>query len=449
MKAIDKGIGKVLVVGSWAKEQITVEHLKRDPELQVYAYMDTMNPGIARLADGHHLGSLDDAAAIARYARSAEIDLALITTAAPLAAGAADLLEDEAGIPAFGPRRSAARLESDKTFARELLAECMPEAVPAFAVFSDLDEAERYARELDFEVAVKPVGLTDGLGVKVRGDQLADERQVVDYIEEVLDRGIGGSSRVIIEEKISGEEFTLQCLVNDGDFLSTPAVQDFKKLLPGEKGPNTASMGSYSSPELLLPFMTQEDWDQAMRIIERTLSAYRAKSGKGCRGFLYGQFMLTSRGIKLVEYNFRPGDPEWMNTMAVMESSLLDAVSGLLRGKAEPIRFRERATVCKYIVPPEYPVKLNEVLHVRLDERELERWGVSSYYSCGLDSEGALNVGHERGIAFIAQAPTVGEAHDRVEAAIGTVDGRFYHREDIGSDALLLSKQARAEELRR
>ena len=179
MKSIEKGVNRVLVVGSWAKEQITIEHLKRDPLLEVHAYMDTMNPGISQIADSYHVGSLDDAAEIAAYARAAEIDLALITTAAPLAAGAADVLEDGAGIPVFGPRRSAARLESDKAFCRELLAASVPEAVPSFGVFSDLDEAVRYARKLDCDVAVKPIGLTDGLGVRVRGDQLAGKRLVI------------------------------------------------------------------------------------------------------------------------------------------------------------------------------------------------------------------------------------------------------------------------------
>jgi phosphoribosylamine--glycine ligase len=448
MKSIEKGVNRVLVVGSWAKEQITIEHLKRDPLLEVHAYMDTLNPGISQIADSYHVGSLDDAAEIAAYARAVETDLALITTAAPLAAGVADVLEDGAGIPVFGPRRSAARLEWDKAFCRELLAASMPEAVPAFGVFAHLDEAARYARELDCEVAVKPIGLTDGLGVRVRGDQLADERDVLDYIREVLDRGIGGSSQVIVEEKISGEEFTLQCLVDGDLFIATPAVQDFKKLLPGEKGPNTASMGSYSSPEQLLPFMRQEDWDQALRIIGKTLTAYRAQTGQGCRGFLYGQFMLTSKGIKLVEYNFRPGDPEWMNTMAVMEGSLLTAIHGLLQGKARPIRFSGQATVCKYIVPPDYPMKLNEILRVRVDDKKLERTGVHMYHSCGLDPEGNLNVGHERGLAFIAEAPTIPEAHEKVESAIAAVEGEFYHRSDIGTETLVQEKVARAEELR-
>ena len=441
-------VRSVLVVGSWAKEQITAEHLKRDARLSVHAYMDTRNPGIARTVDGYRLGSLDDGAAIAEYARQTSADLALLTTAAPLAAGAADRIEGEAGIPAFGPRRSAARLESDKAFARELLAAHVPDAVPSFRVFADEASAVRYAREHECNVAIKPVGLTDGLGVKVFGDQLADESDVIEYIREVLRRGIGGESRVIVEERISGEEFTIQCLVDGDRFVATPAVQDFKKLLPGERGPNTASMGSYSAAGDLLPFMRAQDRDEALCIIGKTLAAFRETVGEPCRGFLYGQFMLTAKGIRLVEYNFRPGDPEWMNTMAVMESSLVEAITALLRGSPEPIRFRESATVCKYIVPPGYPEHLDQVLQVHVDENRVRSTGARLYHSCGVDDQGRLNVGHERGLAFLAEAPTIEEAGRKVEAAIATVEGEFYHRDDIGTESLLAMKSARAEELR-
>lgn len=442
-------IRRVLVVGSWSKEQITAEHLKRDPGLAVHAYMDTRNPGIARTVDGFRVGSLDDAGAVADYARRTGADLVLLTTAAPLAAGAADRIEDEVGIPAFGPRRSAARLESDKAFARQLLARHVPEAVPAFRVFSDEASAVRFARELECEVAIKPVGLTDGLGVKVFGDQLADEKDVVAYIGEVLGAAIGGESRVIVEERITGEEFTIQCLVDGERFVATPAVQDFKKLLPGERGPNTASMGSYSAPGDLLPFMRREDRDEALRIVGRTLTAFRESVGEPCRGFLYGQFMITAKGVKLVEYNFRPGDPEWMNTMGVMESSLVDTVEALLAGTPEPMRFREEATVCKYIVPPGYPERLDQVLRVRVDEEAVRRMGVYLYHSCGTDEQGNLNVGHERGLAFLAAAPSIPEAGRKVEEAIATVGGEFYHRDDIGTETLLAVKVARAGELRR
>jgi phosphoribosylamine--glycine ligase len=432
-------VKRVLVVGSWAKEEITVEHLKRTSDADVLVYMDTENPGITRRADSCRLGRLDDVPSIVSFARESAVDLVLVTTAAPLAGGLVDRL-DEAGIAAFGPPRAVARLESDKAFARDLVRRCRPEAVPRYGVFEDPGQAIRFAEELEWQVAVKPIGLTDGLGVKVRGDQLHDAADVSAYVEEVARRGIGGSSRVIIEERLEGEEFTLQALVHEDRLAPTPAVQDHKKLLPGETGPNTASMGSYATAGRLLPFLSAGDYDAALDVMRASLTAARQETGVACRGFLYGQFMVTVGGVRLVEYNFRPGDPEWMNTVATLRTPLLDAIVELLQGGVPRLEFEEQATVCKYIVPEGYPEKRNLNLKVLFDAEAVRRGGVELYYSGGLAQGGGLDVGSERGIAFLAKGDRVEEAHQRVEAALATVSGSFFHREDIGTAELVASK---------
>jgi len=432
-------VKRVLVVGSWAKEEITVEHLKRTSDVEVSVYMDTENPGLRQQADRHRVGPLGDVPAIASWARECSADLVLVTTASPLARGLVDLL-DEQGIAAFGPPRSVARLESDKAFTRELVEDCCPDAVPAYRVFEDTEGAIRYAEEREWRVAVKPIGLTDGLGVKVWGDQLRDEGDVRGWIEEIGRRGPGGSSRVIVEERLEGEEFTLQALVHGDRLVPTPAVQDFKKLLPGDQGPNTASMGSYSGPGRILPFMSPAHYDVALEIMRSTLVAAREATGVACRGFLYGQFMLTAGGVRLVEYNFRPGDPEWMNTVATLRSPLLEAIEGLMRGGQPTLDFEEQATVCKYIVPEGYPETLGLELRVGVDPEAIRKAGAAFYYSAGRNERGGLDVGSERGIAFLARAGSVQEAHEHVEAAIATVSGTFFHREDIGTAELIASK---------
>jgi len=438
---------KVLVVGSWAKEQITIENIKKDANAEVFCYMDTKNPGIMPLADGYRIGSLCDVSNITNYAKEIKADLVLITTASPLAAGLVDVLEEE-GIRAFGPNRQAAMLEYDKAFARELMQKHGIEAIPKFQVFDGREEATEYARKLNWNVAVKPIGLTDGLGVRVFGDQLGTSEDVKRYIEEVLSKKIGGSPKVIVEEKLDGVEFSIQCLVHSDWLLPTPAVQDFKKLLPGEKGPNTASMGSYSGSGHLLPFLRQEEYDEAVGIIRETLKAFRSETGKSCSGFLYGQFMLTKDGVKLIEYNFRPGDPEWLNAVFSLKSNLLDAVTCLMDGCEKSLDFEGKATVCRYIVPKEYPAKANQTLHVSLDEEKIRQEGVALYYSCGLDNNGGLNVGTERGIALIAKGNTIEEAGSKVQNAIGHIQGEFYYRSDIGSAELLTSKTEQVRHLR-
>lgn len=166
--ANNSSVKRVLVVGSWAKEQISIENLSGNPKVEIFSYMDTRNPGIIPQVKGYHIGSFKDIHSIVRYAKEQEIDLVIITTASPLSMGLVDALE--AGrILTFGPVRLAARLESDKEFTRRLLQKYMPSAVPQFEVFEDTRSAIEYAEKLNWQVAVKPIGLTEGLGVRVLG----------------------------------------------------------------------------------------------------------------------------------------------------------------------------------------------------------------------------------------------------------------------------------------
>lgn len=423
---------KVLVVGSWAKEQATIENIVNIAGLKAYAYMDTPNPGIMGLVNDYKIGELKDIKNIVDYADSISADLVLITTASPLAVGLVDSLRDK-GIEVFGPTRSAARLECDKAFARQLMAKYCPEAVPEFGIFDSAETAIDFAREHSWQVAVKYIGLAEGLGVKVFGDQLKDESQVQEHIRKILDSGKTGKARVIVEELIQGEEFTMQCLVDNDNIIPTPAVQDFKKLLPGDKGPNTASMGSYADRGMLLPFMNSSDYDNAIKIIKATLKGFRDQTGDTCQGFLYGQFILTEKGIKLVEYNFRPGDPEWINTMIAFKGSLVDIIKTLFEGKTCQWQFLGKASVCKYIVPKDYPEKLNSILPISFKEKAVKDIGARLYYSCGRSEDGMFYPGSERGIAIAASADTIEDANNIVEQAVSTVKGEFFYRQDIGS----------------
>jgi phosphoribosylamine--glycine ligase len=432
-------IKRVLVVGSWAKEEITIENLKRDSGMEVYCYMDTVNPGITGRADDIRVGRLDDVGDIVNYAGQKNADLTLITTAAPLNAGLVDAMIKE-NLHVFGPTRQAAKLESDKAFTRNLMSRHIPEAIPDFKVCETLEEALWFAENLKWRVAVKPVGLTDGLGVKVWGLQLENEREVEEYIRQIIEQKISGDSRVIVEEKMTGEEFTIQCFVHGNHFIPTPAVQDFKKLLDGERGPNTASMGSYSDSGWLLPFMNQADYQAAVQIIKKTLAAFNQETGGWCSGFLYGQFMLCADGVRLVEYNFRPGDPEWMNTVAVLDDNIANIINTLMDGKSQRSKFMKKATVCKYLVPPDYPEKLYQELDVKLNTLQLDNQDVDIYWSCGVTDDGRMNVGTERGVALLANAETINLAYQKIEKAVSTVQGNFHYRGDIGSPPLIKSK---------
>lgn len=421
---------KILVVGSWAKEQITLENISRRPGREVYSYLDTVNPGILNCAKGCRIAPLNDIESIADYAASLPADLVLITTAEPLARGAADAIE-AAGISVFAPGRSAARLETDKAFTRKFMQKVVPEALPGFGVFEKPEEARDFAEYLNWEVAVKPAGLTEGLGVRVYGDQLKNGKEVADYIKQLLENG---RDRIVVEEKMEGVEFTLQCIVNGDILIPTPLVRDFKKLLADGRGPNTASMGSYSTRKRLPPFMDRSDYDAALSIIQRTVEAFTPQVDGKCKGFLYGQFMITESGLKLIEYNFRPGDPEWMNTISLLENDLVEAVEEVMAGGRPALSFRDTCSICKYIVPPEYPYRLNQPLRIEFEPEKIAEKGVGLYYSCGLDERGVLNVGTERGVALIANGKRLRDANQKIEEAVSMIDGKFHYRSDIGNE---------------
>jgi phosphoribosylamine--glycine ligase len=424
------------VVGSWAKEQITIENIRKNPDVRVFSYMSTKNPAIVSLVDEYKIGSLDDSKKIVDYAKTQKIDLALITTAQPLSVGTADLLEKE-GILVFGPSKRAAMLETDKAFTRELMQKHKINAVPNFKVFKDRYKAINYAEKLNWRVAVKPIGLTEGIGVKIFGDQLKNKDDVVNYIHDIFENKIGGNSKILIEEKLEGKEFTIQCFVYKKHIITTPAVKDFKRLLPNDQGPNTASMGSYSNNGFLLPFMTEEDYLRAVNIIMETLKAFYKETNEECKGFLYGQFMKTDDGLKLIEYNFGPGDPEWMNTLSVINDNLIDIIKYLMDEEEKPVKFEDKATVCKYIVPQGYPKIMNQVLDVKFNAKKINDLGVNVYYSSGIDEKDKLRVGTERGIAFVSKADTINEANNLVEKAISMINGDFHYREDIGSEEMI------------
>lgn len=432
-------LDKVLVVGSWAKEQITIENIKTHSRIKVYSYLDIRNPGIISLADGYRIGSLKDIKNIRDYAQEKEIDLVLITTASPLQAGLVDLLE-EARIPTFGPRKCCARLEFDKSFARKLVEQIAPDVVPEYKVFKIPEKAIEYAEKKKWQVAVKPIGLTDGLGVKVFGDQLKTPEEVKKYIHSIFKNQISGYSKVIIEERVQGEEFTIQTLVYGDSFIKTPAIQDFKKLKNGDRGPNTASMGSYSSDGFLLPFMVEKDYQKAIEVIKKTVSALQKETGCPVSGFLYGQFMLTEKGIKLIEYNFRPGDPEWINIIRLLEENIAEVVFDLMKGKRKTIKLIPRFTLCKYIVPVDYPRLQNQVLKVQIEEEVLKKNHTRYYHSCGLDPSAQLRVGDERGIALITDASSLKDANENIEKSIKGINGYFYYRKDIGDEQMIRRK---------
>jgi len=419
---------RALVVGGGGREHAVARALA--PDCELYACASNRNPGIAELAAGFETLDPTDPDAVVEYASSVGADVAVVGPEAPLEAGVADALDD-AGVYAFGPHAEQARIETDKAFQREFMAEHSIPGSPDFETFEDVEAACGYIDASDGDLAVKPAGLTGGKGVRVIGDQVTPEEAKA-YLRDA------DYDRIVLEERLVGEEFTVQALVADGEVRTTPAVQDHKRAYEGDEGPNTGGMGSYSDAARELPFMTREEYDAAVDVVEATVDAL-----EGYKGVLYGQFMLTADGPKVVEFNARLGDPEAMNTLPVMETPLLDVVLAARDGDPLPeLAFADRATVCKYAVPEGYPT--DPRAGTRLDLSGIGSGAAGAdedsllfYASVDAREDGVFTT-TSRSFAVVGLGADIETAEERAEAALATVgESGLRVRHDIGTRDLV------------
>jgi phosphoribosylamine--glycine ligase len=434
---------RVLLVGGGGREHAIAAALAEDCEL--YACAANRNPGIARLAEGVTVLDPTDTEAVVADAEAVDATLAVVGPEAPLAAGVVDALA-EAGVYAFGPPAAAARIETDKVWAREFMTDHEVPGCPDFETFADAEAAAEYVADLDHDVAVKPRGLTGGKGVRVTGDQLTRE-EAADYVRE------SGHEEWVIEERLVGEEFTVQTFVSDGEVVATPAVQDHKRAYEGDEGPNTGGMGSYSDTTPELPFMTRAEYDAAVEVVEATVDALGA-AGHDYRGVLYGQFMLTAKGPKVVEFNARFGDPEATNTLPTMATPFLDVLRAARDGDPLPDPdFDGRATVCKYAVPEGYPTdpragtRLDVDPDAGLDEPDARLYFASVEERDGED--GGIYTTTSRALAVVGFGDSTAAAETAAErglSAVGTEGLRVRH--DVGTAASVRERVAHARELR-
>ena len=422
----------VLLVGGGGREHAIARALA--PDCSLYAVAGNRNPGIVDLADGFEQIDGTDAEAIREYAEEIDATLAIVGPEAGLQAGVADEL-DAAGIYTFGPQAEEARIETDKAFQRQFMQDNDIPGCPVFETFDDMDAACEFIDDYDGDLAVKPVGLTGGKGVKVIGDQVTSE-EAKTYLQESDYEG------VVLEERLVGEEFTIQAFVADGDLRTAPAVQDHKRAYEGDEGPNTGGMGSYSDTGFQLPFMQDGDYDAAVDIMEQTVAAM-----PDYKGVLYGQFMLTTEGPKVVEFNARFGDPEAMNTLPILETPFLDVLTAARNGDDLPeLDFSGEATVCKYAVPDGYPTDPDAGTRIEVNE---ETVGDGLLFYASVDArEDGLHTTTSRSFAVVGRADSISAAEEIAESALAAAGEGFHIRHDIGKPDLVQSRIDHMTELR-
>lgn len=442
---------RILVIGGGAREHAIVEALARSPQTpELYAALSNANPGILGLVAGHKLVKETDVPAVVAYAKEIGATLACVGPEAPLMAGLTDALASE-GIAVASPSQAAARIETDKAWMRSLMdRRKLPGAVES-AVFDDAALARDWIEAHGARVAVKPVGLTGGKGVQVYGDHFQDTDGAMAYVNEVLSKSIGGAARVVLEECLIGEEFTAQAFCDGARLIPMPAVQDHKRLLPNDEGPNTGGMGAYSQSDHLLPFLTQGEYEEAFHILQAIVDALAAE---GCpyKGPIYGQFMLTPDGPRVIEINARFGDPEAMNVLSLLESDYVAVCKAMAAGDLAKttVDFTNQATVVKYIVPEGYgagtPMK---DVPIHIDHDLLAESECAVYYASVNAADDHVTTTTSRAIAVLAMDDTLSEANERCERGLEAIRSDHIHvRHDIGTKELIQRRIDHMKQLR-
>jgi phosphoribosylamine--glycine ligase len=435
---------RILIVGSGAREHAIALVLARSPQRpELMCFSGVRNPGILELCSAYGLGSIVDPAAVAAFAVEQAATLAVVGPEAPLAAGVADALI-AAGVGVVGPTQSLARIESSKAFARELLSKHGIAGNPFFQRFESIDGVEEVLLRHSNRHVIKDDGLAGGKGVKVCGDHLLSMTDSLTFCKELV--GLGHP--FVVEEKVEGEEFSLMSFCDGKTLRHMPAVQDHKRAFEGDTGPNTGGMGTYSDADHSLPFLSADDVAEAQAINESVASALAIECGAPYKGILYGGFMATKDGVKLIEYNARFGDPEALNLLMLLESDFVTVCRAIANGTLADVdvSFANKASVCKYVVPEGYPdaPRKGDVVKLPVEVPK----DVTVFLSAVDVRDGVLVATGSRTVAVVGVANTIAAAEALCETVVKQIPGPFFHRADIGTDAAIARRVAHRKAVR-
>ncbi len=431
----------ILLVGRWGKTHAFAKAIvENSPQkIELFCYMDKPNAGIVPLVRDYVLGDMLDNSRIIDYALEKKVDFVIAVPHMSLSNSLTDELV-ERGIRCIGPTKLCSRLETSKTFLRQILRETGQDALsPKYKVLTTKEEALDHIRSVEYEFAVKPAGVTEGDGVKVVGVQLKDASEAEEYIHEIFEQNIGGIAEVIIEERLIGPEFTIQAFVNGETVVGMPATRDYKLLYEGDKGLNTPGMGSISFPDHLLPFLSREEYQESLDIMQKVVKHLIDQYNEVFVGFLSGQFIKTPDGIKVIEFNVRPGDSEILNIVPILQTDFVEICEAMIDNRLSKldIGFENKATVCKYVVGKGFPHP-KEDMYMEIDEEAIKKAGGDLFYSCFAVDRHMFKPS-PRGVAITAKGDTLEEAYRLCEKLLTeNIKGKnIWHRKDIGTEELL------------
>ena len=420
----------VLLIGSGAREVAIAKKINESitPTL-LYCIAPTTNPQIEQLSEQYFEQSPTDVSGVLKLINNLSINLAVVGPENPLEAGLVDALE-EIGIGCVGPKRAVAKIETSKAFARNILDLCCPEKNPERKEFDSIDGVKEFLQHLNEDYVIKYDGLMGGKGVKISGEHLHSIEDSLSYASSI----INGGGTFLVEEKFLGEEFSLMSFCDGTSCAHMPVVQDHKRAFEGDTGPNTGGMGTYSFANHSLPFLSKQDVLDAQQTNERVALELYKQTGQRFRGILYGGFMLTKKGVKVIEYNARFGDPEAMNVLSILETDFIEICNAIVSGSLASLKisFKNEATVCKYAVPVGYPDSPSKNFEVFCNPEDH-----NLYLAAVQKTAGGLIATGSRTAAFVGINQKIGVAEKLAEKGVSGVRGNLFHRKDIGTGALI------------
>lgn len=419
---------KVLVIGSGAREHAIAHALLKSNSVSEVTVAPG-NPGM-RL-DGINTTQLDPSnhAALIDFVKDNRVDWVFVGPEVPLIQGIVDDFEAN-GIKAFGPNKAAAQIEGSKDFAKQLMER---HGIPTakYRTFDDLDSAEAYVRDHGAPIVVKADGLAAGKGVTVAMDVDTALKALEDIF---VDHRFGAAgAKVVIEDYLEGQEFSLMSFVNGTEFWPMPISQDHKRAFDGDKGPNTGGMGAYSP----VPQISQDVVDTAIETIVRPTVQAMADEGTPFTGILYAGLIATADGPKVIEFNARFGDPETEVVLPRLTSDFGEGINAILNNETPTFTWEDdnKTTLGVVLASNGYPT--NVIKGAAIPQIPVDDSSHVYYAGVATDADGKLVADSGRVLLLETTADDIRAAQDKIYAVLDKLDttGMFY-RHDIGAKAL-------------
>ena len=411
----------VLVIGSGGREHAIVDALARSPQVEKIICAPG-NAGIARQAECVPIRETE-VERLRDLARERGVALTVVGPEAALAAGIVDCFK-AAGLRIFGPTKAAARIESSKEFAKDLMARYgIPTA--AYRSFTDYEAARDYVAARPFPAVLKYDGLAAGKGVVIAQTMEEAEHALRDML---LDDKFG-EGKVVVEDFLTGPEFSLLCFVSGSRVWPMVLSQDHKRAFDGDKGPNTGGMGAYSP----LPFITAEDERFAVERIMRPTAEAMVAEGCPFEGVLYGGLMKTPEGIKVIEFNARFGDPETEVVLPRLKSDIAEIFCAVADGGDARLEWDDRPALGIVLASKGYPGSYGKGHEIKgLDRVE----GTVYHMGTKADGDRILTAGG-RVLFVVGRGATLAEAREAALRDVARIEcDNLFHRTDIGHWAL-------------